>query len=77
MTGLNYQTDRILEIAVSACDDRPFSFGYLSFDIQVLITNGNLDVVDNGLQFIIHAEKSVLDKFDCVPPQCGVKLLRM
>jgi hypothetical protein len=59
------------------CDGRPFSFVYSSFNIQVLITNGNLDVVDDGLQFVIHAEKSVLDKFDCVPPQCGVKLLSM
>jgi len=45
MTGLNYQTDRILEIAV-------------------LITNGNLDVVDDGLQYVIHAEKSVLDNMN-------------
>jgi hypothetical protein len=33
-------------------------------DIQVIITNGNLEVVDDGLEFVIHAEKPVLDKFD-------------
>ncbi|KAI0002182.1 ribonuclease H-like domain-containing protein [Russula compacta] len=42
MTGLDYNTDRILEIAV-------------------LITNGNLDVVDDGLEFVIRTEKAVLD----------------
>ena len=33
-------------------------------NIQVIITNGNLEVVDDGLEFVIHAEKAVLDKFD-------------
>ncbi|KAH9956513.1 ribonuclease H-like protein [Russula dissimulans] len=42
MTGLDYNTDRIIEIAV-------------------LITNGNLDIVDGGLEFVIHTEKAVLD----------------
>ncbi|KAH9050946.1 oligoribonuclease [Lactarius deliciosus] len=45
MTGLDYKTDRILEIAV-------------------LITNGNLEVVDDGLEFIIRTEKSVLDNMN-------------
>ncbi|KAI9465290.1 ribonuclease H-like domain-containing protein [Lactarius psammicola] len=45
MTGLDYKTDRILEIAV-------------------LITNGNLEVVDDGLEFVIRTEKSVLDNMN-------------
>ncbi|KAI9508554.1 ribonuclease H-like protein [Russula earlei] len=42
MTGLDYNTDRIIEIAV-------------------IITNGNLDIVDDGLEFVIRTEKAVLD----------------
>ncbi|KAI0260184.1 ribonuclease H-like protein [Gloeopeniophorella convolvens] len=45
MTGLDYQNDRILEIAV-------------------LITNGNLDVMDDGLEFVIRTEKQVLDNMN-------------
>ncbi|KAF8504766.1 ribonuclease H-like protein [Russula emetica] len=45
MTGLDYKSDRILEIAV-------------------IITNGNLEVVDDGLEFVIHAEKAVLDNMN-------------
>ncbi|KAF8270493.1 ribonuclease H-like domain-containing protein [Lactarius quietus] len=30
-------------------------------EIAVLITNGNLEIVDDGLQFVIRTEKSVLD----------------
>lgn len=45
MTGLDYNTDRILEIAV-------------------IITNGNLEAVDDGLEFVIHAEKAVLDNMN-------------
>ncbi|EMD33121.1 hypothetical protein CERSUDRAFT_87446 [Gelatoporia subvermispora B] len=45
MTGLNPETDKILEIAV-------------------LITNGNLELVDNGLEFIIRTEKEALDRMD-------------
>lgn len=33
-------------------------------EIAVLITNGNLELVDEGIQFIIHTEKDVLDKMD-------------
>ncbi|KAI0732557.1 ribonuclease H-like domain-containing protein [Fomitopsis betulina] len=42
MTGLDVQTDKILEIAV-------------------LITNGNLDLVDEGIEFVVRADKAVLD----------------
>lgn len=28
---------------------------------QVLITDGNLEVVDEGVEYIVHAEKSILD----------------
>lgn len=45
MTGLDYKTDRILEIAV-------------------LITNGNLEIVDDGLEFVIRTEKPVLDNMN-------------
>ncbi|THH33069.1 hypothetical protein EUX98_g1157 [Antrodiella citrinella] len=33
-------------------------------EIAVLITNGNLELVDEGIQFIVHAEKEQLDKMD-------------
>ncbi|KAI5988088.1 ribonuclease H-like domain-containing protein [Pisolithus albus] len=33
-------------------------------EIAVLITNGNLELVDDGLQFVIKAEKSALDNMD-------------
>lgn len=69
MTGLDYETDRILEIAVSARQHPSRTSGAdpltLNINIQVIITNGNLEVVDDGLEFVIHAEKAVLDKFDC------------
>ncbi|KAG2015607.1 oligoribonuclease [Coprinopsis cinerea AmutBmut pab1-1] len=33
-------------------------------EIAVLITNGNLELVDDGIQYIIRAEKSLLDGMD-------------
>ncbi|KAH9485482.1 Oligoribonuclease [Psilocybe cubensis] len=30
-------------------------------EIAVLITNGNLDIVDEGLQYVIKTDKSYLD----------------
>ncbi|KAG9008961.1 hypothetical protein FRB94_005526 [Tulasnella sp. JGI-2019a] len=42
MTGLDYKTDRIIEIAV-------------------LITNKDLELVDDGVEFVIRTDKSVLD----------------
>ncbi|KAI6168707.1 ribonuclease H-like domain-containing protein [Pisolithus thermaeus] len=33
-------------------------------EIAVLITNGNLELVDDGLQFVIKTEKSALDNMD-------------
>ena len=35
--------------------------------LQIVITNGNLDIVDDGLEFVIRTEKAVLDKFDSFP----------
>jgi oligoribonuclease (3'-5' exoribonuclease) len=35
--------------------------------LQIVITNGNLDVVDDGLEFVVRTEKAVLDKFDSFP----------
>jgi len=61
MTGLDYRTDRILEIAVNIMAQPCLTLTSCS---QVLITNGNLDVVDDGLEFVIRTEKPVLDKFD-------------
>ncbi|KAI0783067.1 ribonuclease H-like domain-containing protein [Abortiporus biennis] len=45
MTGLNHNTDKIIEIAV-------------------LITDGNLELVDDGLEYIIRTDKETLDKMD-------------
>ena len=69
MTGLDYKTDRIIEIAVSALSletSDPVKYS-LSFGLQVIITNGNLELVDDGINFVIHTEKTVLDKFDSYP----------
>lgn len=60
MTGLNPRTDKILEIAVCVA-----SFLYmqtLELCWQVLITNGDLELVDDGVQFIVHADKDTLGK---------------
>ena len=61
MTGLDYKKDSILEIAVIIVDIPVFLL--LTSSPQVLITNGNLEIVDDGLEFVIRTEKSVLDKF--------------
>ncbi|EIM85049.1 ribonuclease H-like protein [Stereum hirsutum FP-91666 SS1] len=45
MTGLDYQTDTILEIAV-------------------LITNGELDIVDDGVEFVIKKDRAVMDNMN-------------
>jgi oligoribonuclease (3'-5' exoribonuclease) len=63
MTGLDPRRDKILEIAVST------STGYLlvavletHLRVQVLITNGNLELVDErGIQFVIGTDKAVLN----------------
>ena len=70
MTGLDYNTDRILEIAVSILSPHEWTFPYLSLGLQVIITNGNLELVDDGIEFVIHTEKAVLDKFDCTLIMC-------
>lgn len=43
MTGLNVDTDRIIEIAV-------------------IITNGRMEPVDEGIEYVIQTPKEVLDK---------------
>ncbi|ORX35796.1 ribonuclease H-like domain-containing protein [Kockovaella imperatae] len=48
MTGLNYDTDRLLEIAV-------------------IITDGRLEPVDEGIEYIIQTPKEVLDKLSQKP----------
>ncbi len=57
MTGLDVESDRIIEIAV-------------------IITNGKLQAVDQGIQFVIRTEKNVLDNMGewCVD-QHGVSFL--
>lgn len=60
MTGLNPRTDKILEIAVCVT-----SFLYMQtpeLHWQVLITNGDLELVDEGIQFIVHADQDTLGK---------------
>ena len=44
MTGLDAQTDRLLEIAV-------------------IITDGRLRPVDEGIEFVIQTSKDVLDRY--------------
>lgn len=33
-------------------------------EIAVLITNGNLDIVDDGIKYVIRTDESILDKMD-------------
>lgn len=66
MTGLDSRKDQILEIAVRLlyimyCNDA-IHFEPTLIYRQVLITNGKLELVDKGIQFVIHTEKSVLDR---------------
>jgi len=55
MTGLNPETDRIIEIAV-------------------IITNGRLEPVDDGIEYVIQTPKEVLDgsaSWPCEERRCG------
>ena len=62
MTGLNFRTDRLLEIAV--CSSVHFIMTESSSKfIQVIITNGNLEPVDEGIDYVIHTEKPILDRY--------------
>jgi DNA polymerase III epsilon subunit-like protein len=60
MTGLNPKRDKIMEIAVCT-----FSYGtggrFVTSIRQVLITNGDLQLVDEGVQYVVYNEKDVLD----------------
>lgn len=43
---------------------------------QVLITNGNLDLVDEGIEFVVRADKAVLDKWVVMTFLSGMDLTR-
>lgn len=60
MTGLNPGKDKLLEIAVRKCV-LLCAFPSLTL-FQVIITDGDLERVDDGINLIIHREKDVLDK---------------
>jgi Exonuclease len=61
MTGLNPRKDKILEIAVRSSPSKATSISLNACSYQVIITNGNLDLVDDGIQFVIRTDKEVLD----------------
>ena len=60
MTGLNPKKDRLLEIAVRSSSNRRLSS---LTSTQVLITNGELELVDEGICYVIRTEKGVLDQY--------------
>jgi oligoribonuclease len=58
MTGLDHREDRLLEIAVSSA----FFFSLVNIIIvQVIITNGNLEPIDEGIEYVIRTEGAILD----------------
>jgi len=62
MSGLNPRMDKVLEIAVSTPQHYYEVVTEVHNNAQVLITNGNLELVDEqGLQFVIKTDKAVLD----------------
>ncbi|KAF9501429.1 ribonuclease H-like protein [Pleurotus eryngii] len=68
MTGLNPRKDKIIEIAVRASSlwKRAMSMVLKRSRglMQVLITNGNLELVDDGIEYIIKTDKELLDQMD-------------
>jgi oligoribonuclease len=61
MTGLDPRKDKIIEIAV--CVFLQTSDNIVLFDghDKVLITNGNLEIVDSGIEYVIRTDKKLLD----------------
>ncbi len=62
MTGLNPRKDKLLEIAVRGTRLYCLSMRPTGL-FKVLITNGNLEVVDKGISYIIRTEKELLDGY--------------
>ena len=60
MTGLNPKKDRLLEIAVRSSSNRRLSS---LTSTQVLITNFEMELVDEGIFYVIRTEKGVLDQY--------------
>lgn len=61
MTGLDFRKDKLLEIAVCIFSSNDLKFQALK-SIQVIITNDNLEPVDEGIHYIIQTEKHILDR---------------
>lgn len=62
MTGLDLSKDRILEIAV--CSHYSALMRDLcSSQVQIIITDGDLDPVDEGIEYVIRTDKDVLDGY--------------
>jgi oligoribonuclease len=59
-TGLDPKKDKILEIAV--CLDLFSTHWTLTGVYQVLITDGNLELVDSGIQYVVKRNQQTLDK---------------
>lgn len=60
MTGLNPRQDRLLEIAVSVLVKLKRRIHAILL-VKVIITNGNLEPIDEGIRYVIHTEKPILD----------------
>lgn len=61
MTGLDLSKDRILEIAVCPHFSIRRQGPYRS-NVQVIITDGDLNPVDGGIEYVIKTDKEVLDR---------------
>lgn len=62
MTGLDPRTDKILEIAVLQSIERPTHITNAD-SLQVIITDGNLEPVHGGVQYVIRTDQAVLDGY--------------
>ncbi len=59
MTGLDHREDRLLEIAVSSMFFLDSLVNIII--VQVIITNGNLEPIDEGIEYVIRTERAILD----------------
>ena len=70
MTGLSPKKDKLLEIAVRSSFNRRLCPSLTS--TQVLITNGELELVDEGICYVIRTEKEVLDQYVTICLRRGI-----
>lgn len=61
MTGLDPSKDKIIEIAVRVFLRTSDNIVLFDGHDKVLITNGDLEIVDSGIEYVIRTDKKLLD----------------